>query len=166
MISRHSINVYPFFSGLEPEYIRILVEVANRVSVKPDYHFFRTGEELDSFYLVVDGEVGIYIEVTDQSVEQTLTMQLTRDLVTKDIIVSTVGPGEVFGWSALVPPHESTGGAKANKASQVIEFNCEDLRPIIKSDSHFAYLITLKAAQIIRKRLRDKCVEILSEIMA
>ena len=165
MISRHSINVYPFFSGLESDYMRILVEAANRVSVKPDYHFFRPGEELDQFYLVVDGEIGIYIAVTDQNVEQTLTMQLTQDLATKEIVVSTVGPGEVFGWSGLIPPHESTAGAKAIKPSQVIEFDCKEIRPSFKSDSNFAYLMTLKAAQIIRKRLRDKCVEILSEII-
>jgi CRP-like cAMP-binding protein len=165
MISRHSFNVYPFFAGLDPDHKRILAEAANRVSVKPGYCFFREGEEIDSFYLVVDGEIAIIIEVPDDNVEQTLTMQLTRDLVTKDITVSTVGPGEVFGWSALIPPHKSTAGAKATKPSHVIEFNCKDLRPIFKSDSHFAYLMTLKAAQIIRQRLRARRVEMVAGVI-
>ena len=165
MISRHSIKVYPFFAGMDPNYKRILAERANRVSVKSDYCFFREGDELNNFYLVVDGEIAIYIEVPDHSVEQSLTRQLTRDLVTEDITVSTAGPGEIFGWSALIPPHKSTAGAKAIKPSHVIEFNCDDLRPIFKSDNHFAYMMTLKAAQVIRKRLRDRRVEMLAKII-
>ena len=166
MISPHSFNVYPFFASLDLGYKRILAEAAKRVSVKPGYCFFREGEELDRFYLVVHGETAIYIEVPDHNVEQTVTMQLTHDLATEDIIVSTARPGEIFGWSALIPPHKSTAGAKATKPSHVIEFNCENLRPIFKTDNRFAYLMTLKAAQITRQRLRDRRVEMLAEIVA
>ena len=166
MISRHSLNGYPFFAGLDAEYRRILAEVANRVSVNPGYCFFREGEELDSFYLVVDGEIAICIEVPDRNVEQTLTMQLTRELATEEITVSTVGRGEIFGWSALIPPHKSTAGAKVTKPSHVIEFNCKELRSIFKSDSNFAFLMTLKAAQVIRQRLRDRRIEMLAEFIS
>lgn len=166
MVSRHSLNGYPFFAGLDADYRRILAEAANRVSVNPGYCFFREGEEIDSFYLIVDGEIAIYIEVPDRNVEQTLTMQLTRELVTEEITVSTVGRGEIFGWSALIPPHKSTAGAKVTKPSHVIEFNCEDLRPIFKGNSHFAYMMTLKAAQVIRQRLRDRRIEMLAEVIS
>jgi CRP-like cAMP-binding protein len=166
MVSRHSLNGYPFFAGLDADYKRILAEAANRVSVKPGYYFFREGEEIDNFHLVVDGEIAIYIDVPDRNVEQTLTMQLTRELATEEITVSTVGRGEIFGWSALIPPHKSTAGAKVAKPSHVIEFNCKELRSIFKSDSYFAYLMTLKAAQVIRQRLRDRRVEMLAEVIS
>lgn len=166
MVSRHSLNGYPFFAGLDADYRRILAEAANRVSVKPGYHFFREGEEIDSIYLVVDGEIAIYIEVPDRNIEQTLTMQLTRELATEEITVSTVRRGEIFGWSALIPPHKSTAGAKVTKPSHVIEFNCRELQPVFENDSYFAYLMTLKAAQVIRQRLRDRRVEMLAEVIS
>ena len=70
-------------------------------------------QELKKLYFVLEGAVGLVIQVPDRDKEQPLSGQLTGKLTTKDITVSTVGTGGVFGWSALIPPHEATAGAKA-----------------------------------------------------
>lgn len=164
MISTELIRRYPFFAGLSHDQLGTLAKVADEMTVEAGYYFFREGDELNTYYLVIDGIIALVIGVPDRDAEQSLTRQLTDDLIYKDITVSTVGVGDLFGWSALIPPHESTASAKSATFSRVVAFDCKKLRPILEEDYFFAYLMTLKAAQIIRSRLRDKRIESLAEI--
>jgi CRP-like cAMP-binding protein len=164
MISPELIRRYPFFAGLNHDYVGTLAKLADELSVDAGHCFFREGDELKKLYLVVEGAVGLVIQVPDREAEQPLAGQLTGKLTTKDITVSTVGTGGVFGWSALIPSHEATAGAKALTPCRAIALDCENLRPIFEEDRNLAYLMTLKAAQIVRGRLRDLRIETLAGI--
>ena len=120
---------------------------------------------MTNFYLVLEGTVGIIIKVPDREIEHSLTRQITNNLITQDVTVSTVGEGEVFGWSAIIPPNLSTANVKALTSCRVLVFDYLELQPIIDEDCCFGHLLTLKAAQIIRDRLRDKRVESLAELV-
>ena len=163
MISPELIRRYPFFAGLNHDYVGTLAKVADEVSVEAGHCFFREGDELKKLYLVVEGAVGLVIQVPDRDKEQPLSGQLTGKLTTKDITVSTVGTGGVFGWSALIPSHEATAGAKALTPCRAIALDCEELRTVLEQDRNLAFSMTLKAAQIVRGRLRDICIETLAE---
>ena len=163
MISAELIRRYPFFAGLNHDYTATLAKHAVEHSVEAGHCFFQERDELNKFYLILEGAVAIVIHVPDRGLKQPLYGQLTGNLNNKDITVSSVGPGEVFGWSALVPPHTSTANAKAMTSCRVAVFDMEELRPILEVDCCFAYLMLLKAAQIVRGRLRDRRIESLAE---
>ncbi len=163
MISIETLRRYPFFAGLSHEYLVTLSKTATQLHFEADQPIFHEGDELTSFYLVLEGTVGIVIAVTDREYAHKLADQLVGNLNMKGVTTSTVKEGQVFGWSALVPPHTSTAGAKAITSCRVVAFDCEQLRPRFDEDPRFAYKMVLKAAQIIRERLRDLRVESLSE---
>jgi CRP-like cAMP-binding protein len=164
MVPIELIRRYPFFAGFSHEQLVDLSMAAEQVFVEAGHQIVFEGERLTNFYLVLEGSVGIFVKVPDGDSEQSLTRQITNDLITKDVVVSNVGVGELFGWSALVPPNMSTANAKALTACHIMEFDYHALAPIIEEDCCFGHLLTLKAAQIIRDRLRDKRIEILSEV--
>jgi CRP-like cAMP-binding protein len=166
MISPELIRRFPFFAGLNHDYTFTLAKVANELSVEAGHCFFQEGDELNELYLVLEGSVAIVIDVPDRSLAQPLAWQLNGKLNSKGITVSTVGTGEVFAWSALVPPRKSTASAKAITSCRVAAFDMEQLKPILEEDCRFAYLMILKAAQIVRQRLRDRRIESLAEIVA
>jgi CRP-like cAMP-binding protein len=163
MISIEVLRRYPFFAGFTRERIDDLARVAEEESFMPGHQFVYEGERLTNFYLVLEGTVGIIIKVPDREFEQSLTRQITHDLITKDVTVSTVGEGEIFGWSALIPPNMPTANAKALTSCRVLVFGFQELQPIIDEDCCFGHLLTLKAAQIIRDRLQDRRIESLAE---
>jgi len=163
MISPQLIRRYPFFAGLDHNYVGTLAKLADEVSVEAGHCFFGEGDELKRLHLIVEGAVAIVIGVPDRDAAQPLSGQLTGKLTTKDITVSTVGTGGVFGWSALIPPYISTASAKALTPCRAIALDCEKLRPVFEEDRNLAYLMTLKAAQIVRDRLRDTRIETLAE---
>lgn len=162
MISPELIRRFPFFAGLDHEQIAALANVAQEQNVDTGKYFFREGEELCCFYLLLEGAVGIVVELPDQKVEHTVAEQITGEFKTRDVVVTTVGPGEVFGWSGLVSPHEATAGAKALVPSRVVTFDCRELRKIFQDDCRFGYLMMEKIARLIRSRLRDLRTESLA----
>ena len=164
MVPTELIRRYPFFAGFSQDQITDLADAANQVSAHAGYKFFEEGERLPPFFLDEVGTVVISIKVPDRKMEQSLTRQITNNLITRDVTVSTVGEGEMFGWSALVPPSTSTANAKALTACRVLEVDYLALEPIIEDDCCFGHLLTLKAAQVIRGRLRDQRIENLAEV--
>ncbi len=162
MISTELIRRYTFFAGLNPDQLKHVAQVAQELNVEAGYSFFREGDELDTFYIVTEGIVDLAIEIPDQLKEHSLTSQLTNNLDMVDITVSNAREGNVFGWSAIIPPNISTASATASVACTVLAFDCAQLQPILDDDCEFALQLSLRAAQIIRSRLRDMRVESLA----
>ncbi len=161
MISPELFRRHKFFADLDPQQINVLVAASREQLVEAGHYFFHAGEELEKFYFVIAGEVDIVISVPDRSQEHRFVDQLYGTLMTEDIPVASVGPGEMFGWSALVPPHQSTASAKARKYCRVIEIDSKKLEPSFESDCRFAYLMILKAAQTVRERFKSLRIETL-----
>lgn len=162
MVSPELLRRYPFFSGLTHQHLVQLARVATEEHVPKGHVFFRDGEAITAFYLVIDGAISIDLSVTDTSSEPPVSQQLLGEIQTKTVSVSTVGSGGIFGWSALIPPTITSAGARAVTPCRIITFDCEALLPNFDSECQFGYLMVQKAAQVIRERMRDLRVESLA----
>jgi CRP-like cAMP-binding protein len=165
MVSPELIRRYPIVAGLDYDQITKLAKVANEQSIEAEHYFFHEGDELESFHLLLEGAVAIIFEVADQDVKQDIAGQLAGKPKTKDVTVSTVGTGDVFGWSGLIPPSTATASAKAITPCRVVSFNSKELLEIFEEDCGFGYRMAQKAAQVIRERLRDLRIETLAGLV-
>lgn len=165
MISPQLIRRYPFFAGLSYEHISKLAKLADDMWIAPDHYFFHEGDKLSHLYLTVEGEVAVVVSLPRQDVIYKLSDLLTHDLQTQDVAVITIMPGEVFAWSALVPPYTATSSAKALTSCRVLAFDSSKLRRIFDEDCQFGYHFMQKIAQIIRSRLRAMRTETLSHLV-
>ena len=98
-------------------------------------------------YLVVEGTVTVFIEIPAKDLE---------------ITVGTIGPGHVFAWSALVPPHTATASVKASSPCHVVAIDCRELLKTYEDDYQFGYVMMTKAAQITRDRIAGMNIEMLA----
>ncbi len=162
MISPELIRRYPFFSGLNFDQITALATVADEATVEAGHYFFREGDKLGKLFLIMDGEVVIAIKVPDRNHVQEVAEQIMGNFITEDVTVSSVGPGQLFSWSALIPPHVSTASAKAVTRTRVLAFDSEDLFKIFQEDCNFGYVMLQKVAGVIRQRLRDMQIQSLA----
>jgi len=162
MVSTELLRRYPFFGGLSHNHLNSLAKLADEVSIEEGNYFFHEDAPLNHFYLLLEGAVAIVFQLPERDVKHKISEQFARDLKTRDAIVSTVGTGDVFGWSGLVPPHNATAGAKALTKCRAIALECAELRKIFEEDYHFGYLMTQRAAQVMRDRLRDLRIESLA----
>ena len=166
MISSEFIRRYPLSSGLNFDQITTLAAVADELTVQTGHYFFHEGDRLRELYFVMDGEVDIVVSIPDRNHVQHIAEQIVGNFVTEDVTISNVGPGQLFAWSALIPPHVSTAGARAATPTRVLVFDCEELLRIFQEDREFGYLMLQKIASVIRQRLRNLQIQSLAYVPA
>ena len=74
-------------------------------------------------------------------------------------MISAIGPGHVFAWSALVSPHIATASVKAFTPCWLIAFNRKKLIRAFQNDCRLGYRMLEKVVQISRDRLLDARIE-------
>ena len=147
MVSPEVIRRYPYFSGMSIERINLLANIADEIECEKDQYFHHEGEEIDKVYLLVEGEVSLITSFPQQD---------------KEVVINTMGAGDVFGWTSLLPPHTAGAGAKTVTNCKLVEFSAKDLRIKFEEDFQFGYLMMIKIAQIIRERLDSIVIETLT----
>ena len=162
MLSPETLRKYDFFSGLDHNQIVTLSKLGEEEIFQEGHYFFHEDDPLSTFYIVIDGAVGIVIEVPDDSIEQPVSGQLTGEMQTRDITITTVGTGMMFGWPGIIPPNNANATAKALTDCRVYSFGGDGLHKAMDADCDLAYKMTLKAAQVIRDRLNDLQIETLA----
>ena len=146
MITPELISRYPFFSDLELDDLTSLAKSAEGNTIQTGEYLFHEGEDLKYFYIVVEGAVGIVHE-------------RSKDDKKTETVISAVGPGRVFAWSALVPPFKATASAKALTPCWLIAFDCKKLFHAFQNDCEFGFRMMQKIVQISRDRLLDARIE-------
>lgn len=163
MISPELLRRYPFFSGLSHEQIVTLAKVASEETVEVGHYFFHESEQLDKLFLILEGAVAVVIEIPEDGAHQSVANQFERKLQTTDVVTSAIGPGEVFGISALVPPPTASASAKATTPCHIVAFNCPELLQLFAEDCGFGYLMMQRIAHVFRSRLHDMRLESLAQ---
>ncbi len=160
MISPETIRMYSFFSGLTNDDIIQLANAAEFIDFEPGEYLVHENDPLTHFYIVVEGKVAVTTKVPDpEKVQQKSKMLTGETLETKEIQTSTVGSGQVFAWSAMVPPYSATANVKGLTKGKAIRFDSVKLRQAFKSNPRFGYLMLQKAAEILRNRMKDMRTE-------
>ncbi len=165
MISPELLRRYPFFAGLSVNQLTLLAQAAEEKEVEAGNYLFREGEPLQKMFLTVAGNVDIVMELPAQNVSHKVSEQLLGEMKTDDVVVTTVGPGEIFGWSALLPPHEATASGKTTTDSQVVVFDGPTLMQKFVEDPAFGYVMTQKVASVMRERLKALRIESLAGLI-
>ena len=166
MVSPELLRRYPFFAGLTHDQVHILAMKANEESVEAGHYFFHEGDALDRLFFTIAGTIDIVVGIPDHNEVQETANQILGNFVAEDVTVSNVGPGQIFAWSALIPPHISTAGAISRTSSIVVTFGREDLSEVFRNDCDFSYLMLEKVAGVIRQRLRDMRIQSLAFVHA
>lgn len=148
-ISSDMISRYPFFVDFNHDQISILANVAEGITKQTGEYIFHEGDDLEYFYIVIEGAVGVVYEA----------LQMDGNEQRNDVLFSAVGPGGTFAWSSLVPPHKATASTKALSPCWLICFDRKKLIEIFEKDYEFGYRMLIKVAQISRDRLRDTRIE-------
>lgn len=78
-----------------------------------------------------------------------------------DFTILTVEPGDVYGWSALVPPYRATSTAVAIEAVEAITFEGPALRGALREDAALAQALYPRVLVAVARRLNATRVQLL-----
>ena len=128
----------PVFKDLDPEQLELIAGCATNTVFAAGDRLFREGDQADTFFLIRHGLVALDAYVPNRG-------QLTME---------TVGPGEIVGWSWLVPPYRWHFTGRAVELVRAVQFDGACLRGKCDNDPVLGYDLVNRFAQVLVSRLQ------------
>lgn len=126
-----------FGSGLSPHARSQLADCAALRSYTAGEIILREGEPTDPFGIVASGRVALRLLVPERG----------------EVTIMTVEPGDVVGWSALVPPYRSTSTAVALDPTTLVAFDIGELRRALREDAELAATVYPRLLEAVARRM-------------
>ncbi|MGD9092604.1 MAG: cyclic nucleotide-binding domain-containing protein [Anaerolineales bacterium] len=143
-------DLLPLFHGFSQAQLDLLRPLFIPCDCYTDTVLFEQGERARYLYIVVSGDVAILYKPEDAP----------------SISLTSVQPGGVVGWSAVLGNRFYTSSAVCSAYSQMLRVSGEDLRVICKDYPELGILILERLASVIAERLhssRDQIIALLKE---
>jgi CRP-like cAMP-binding protein len=132
-------------AGLSPAHRDLVTRAAVPVRLGPGDRLFREGTPAEGCWLIHDGCVALDLTVPGRG----------------QVVIQTLGAGDVLGWSWLIPPYEWHFGAVATRETSAAKLDTGQLRRLADADPHFGYALTLTLFQACAQRLQATRARIL-----
>jgi len=131
---------WELLTGLSLEDASEILGLASHTRVPKGDVLFRLGDEAKNLLLVRSGRVRL-----------TFPMRIGNEQ--KDILAEERSPGQMIGWSALIPPHRFTLQAVATTEAELLVLPGQALRQLFREKPWVGYTVLTNLAQIVGQRL-------------
>jgi CRP/FNR family transcriptional regulator, cyclic AMP receptor protein len=128
----------PLFTNLDPEQLELIAGCGRNATFEEGERLFREGDAADVFFLVRRGIVALDTYVPNRGA----------------LTVDSVGPGEIAGWSWLVPPYHWHFTGRAVEPVGAVQFDGACLRGKCEADPLLGYELLNRFAQVLVERLQ------------
>jgi CRP/FNR family transcriptional regulator, cyclic AMP receptor protein len=135
----------PLTAGLGHPERRRLAGLCQVQRAEPGHILLREGGETAHLGIVRSGRVALRLQVPGRG----------------STTVLTVEAGDVFGWSAVVPPYRATSTAIAIEPSEVLVCEARALRAALEEDEDLAAALYPRILQAVARRLEATRLQLL-----
>jgi CRP-like cAMP-binding protein len=129
---------HPFLAGLPADWIERLAGTVRRIGYPPNHRIFHEGGPAEHFWLIHSGRVGLDIPVPGRG----------------DVLLETLGPGTVLGWSWLFPPYRWHFGAVAAEMTHTVEFDAAGVLRLCEQDHELGFALLYRFTEVVVDRLQ------------
>jgi CRP-like cAMP-binding protein len=128
---------HPFFDGLDPAYLETIAGCATNARFEAGEFIFREGEAADKVFLIRQGNVALEVFTPNRGA----------------IVIQTLDPGEILGWSWLIPPYQWRFDARATDLTRAIVIDGRCLRPKCEENHDLGYELLKRFSVMVGQRL-------------
>jgi CRP-like cAMP-binding protein len=136
---------HPFFKHFSPQYRTLIAGCAKNVHFNAGELFVKTGEPANQFFAIRHGRASIEIHSAERG----------------PLMLQTVEPGDIVGWSWLFPPYRWKYDVRAMEDVRAISFDGECLRGKCERDPAMGYDFMKRFAQVFMERLESARLQLL-----
>jgi CRP-like cAMP-binding protein len=139
MVTNEELRQFKIFQGLTDSELQNIAEIAKKEEFPAEKRIFEEKSIASNLYLLLHGKVII---------------KKKSDMGHGQIIIDTIGPGEIFGWSSITEPHNFTAAAHTVEESELLTISSDVLRDLFKKNNHIGYRVMNEIASVISSRFR------------
>jgi len=156
MVSPELLRRYPFFAGLNSDQLANIAMSTDRVEYETGSTLFSQGDQAEILYFLLDGCVDLYYTIQDAF----------SPGERQEAMVCQINPGEIFGISALIPPHELSSTARCSAACRIMAVDGKSLAVLFENDPELEIILMRRVAQAAMQRLYATRVQLAAAYMA
>jgi CRP/FNR family transcriptional regulator, cyclic AMP receptor protein len=136
---------HPMFAGLETADLAFIAGCGRNVRLRAGSILFEEGGEADTFYVIRRGKVTIETHAPDRPV----------------IVISTLGAGDVAGWSWLFPPYRWHFDGRVIEDTSAIALDGACIREACETDTGLGYRLMQRFARLAGERMQATRLQLL-----
>jgi CRP-like cAMP-binding protein len=137
-VTAAALGAQPFLRGMPPSQLGRLAEVASDVTFPRGHRIFEDGGHASSFWLIQSGHVRLDMQVPGEG----------------QVIIDSIGIGELLGLSWLFPPYRWSFGAVCAGPVEAFEFDAAAVRDHCATDPVFGYEFNRRLIPVLATRLQ------------
>ena len=132
------VRAHPFAAGLDDAHISLIAGCAHNVTFASGDVLCREGENADTFFLLRRGHVAVEVHAPARA----------------PMVIETVGPGSVAGWSWLFAPYRWTFDVRAIDDVGAVAVDGACLRQKALTDPELGYALLTRVSEQLLARLQ------------
>ena len=136
-VQHEILSNHQFVAGLSEAQIASLSSLASEVAFAENEVILRDGQRSSAFYLVIAGSVAIELR-TPRYV----------------VCVEALGPGQVFGWSALLDHQDTLFQVRARERTTALRFDGSALQCLCKIEPELGTEIFHRTLGVVAGRVK------------
>lgn len=138
MVDREKLKSFKIFRDLNERETELIAGIAREETYELGERIFAEKALATTLYLTLKGKVEI--KISGDRGEQ--------------VVIDRVGPGEIFGWSAVIEPYTFTAAAWTSEKTKLIALKGERLKELFVKNNHIGYRVIKEIAVVISRRLK------------
>jgi SulP family sulfate permease len=127
----------PLLHTMDSRHLKKLAAVAVEAEFGKNEIIYQRGQSGQALYLIEEGEVTIATDTPDQ----------------ESVVLHTLGPGQLFGWSALFPQERKMFITRATRPTRVLLMPAEQIRAAWQADTSLEYALVRRGGEAMANRL-------------
>ncbi|HYL35234.1 MAG TPA: cyclic nucleotide-binding domain-containing protein [Bryobacteraceae bacterium] len=137
MTLTYSVKEHSFLAGLNDLQIDKLAALSQEVTFCENERILSAREQSRFFYLLLEGTVCIEVN--------------SRSYV---VCIQALGPGDAFGWSALLDHHDTLFQVRAREQCRALRIDGSDLTAAFRNDPELAVEILRRTLSLVAGRVQ------------
>jgi len=137
MALEDALRTHQFAQGLTDSQIATLAGMAEEVAFEDDEVILEAAQRSASFYLLTGGSVAVELRAA-----------------TYVVCVEAIGPGQLFGWSALLDRQDTLFQVRAREHTTALRLDGARLKAACQADSQLGNEVRQRALQVVAGRVR------------
>jgi len=139
MVDVEELRRCELFANLDDEELAELAKIGSPETLGADSEVLAEGEAASTVYVVADGKVNV-------------TMKSRKG---QEAVIDEVGPGGMFGWSAVLDDQTFTAAVRTIEDSTLLAFDGDRLRQLFAENHRIGFRIVSNIALVISTRLTN-----------
>ena len=151
MVPKERIASLDIFKGLSQKEIEEIARLCEEVVFHDGDRVLSEGKRAEYFFLLEQGSVDLRFELPYRE-------------TSKEMTVTTIKPGECFGWSAMVSPYKATLSCYSIGNSRAIRIRGDEILGLCERNNHIGFIFMQNLAEMIGNRLTKQRAQFIKEV--